>query len=162
MSLRDGRDEIPKFFDNLIMSGRCGGYLGYDADRTVRRFQQCPCVVEQEEIFFGTDDDQYVGGFHEIAIDKHADVAIAAGDKHLRLVFQQSAGIKPGFGCFEAFEIAVVKGRAVAVGLDIVRRVAHGDARTDQQEIESFVIDDVADILPGVVLHLVAGMDVHT
>jgi len=49
MSLRGRRDEIPKFFDNPVMSGRRGGYLSYNACGTVSRFQQCPCVVEQEE-----------------------------------------------------------------------------------------------------------------
>lgn len=104
MSLRGRRDEIPKFFDNPVMSGRRGGYLSYNACGTVSRFQQCPCVVEQEEVFFGADDDQCIGSLHKIAVDEHTDVAIAAGDKHLGLVFQQCSGIKPGFGSFEAFE----------------------------------------------------------
>ena len=69
--------------------------------------------------------------------------------------------IKPGFGSFEAFEKAVIERGTVAGSRDIVRRVAHGDTGTDQQEVESFVIDDVANILSGVIRNLVACMDVH-
>ena len=61
-----------------------------------------------------------------------------------------------------AFEKAVIERGTVAGSRDIVRRVAHGDAGTDQQEVKSFVIDDVANILSGVIRNLIACMDVHT
>ena len=144
------------------MSGCCGGHLGYNTDRTVSRFQQCPCVVEQKEIFFGTDNHQRIGGLHEISVNKYTDVAITAGNKHLSLIFQQRTRIKPGFGSFEAFEITVIEGSTVTGSRDIVRRVAHGDAGTDQQEVKSFVIDDVANILSGVIRNRIACMDVQT
>lgn len=92
MSLRGRRDEIPKFFDNPVMSGRRGGYLGYNACGTVSRFQQCPCVVEQEEVFFGADDDQCIGSLHKIAVDEHTDSQLLRAINILVLSFSNAPG----------------------------------------------------------------------
>ena len=82
-------------------------------------------------------------------------------DEEFGLVLQQFTRVEPRSGCLQPTEPPVVEMGMVAGGIHVFRQVTERDGRTHQQEIESLLIDNVANILAGIVRHLITRMDLN-